>query len=85
MHPPLPISKHPIHATCEHVCAGSGTATRVETAQYSARAHRAHPQNTVRRHGDAAAHVHLFVPVIQVGDLLHAQLDGGETTDQRER
>ena len=85
MHPPLPISKHPIHETCERICAGSGTATRAETAQYSARAHRAHPQNTVRRHSDAAAHVHLFVPVVQVGDLLHAQLDGGKTTDQRER
>jgi hypothetical protein len=82
LHPYAPTASHKqAPHTCNlraYVCAGSGTATRAETAQYSARAHRAHPQNTVRRHGDAAAHVHLFVPVVQVGDLLHAQLDGGD-------
>ncbi len=47
---------------------------QARNAALRARAHRTHPQNAVRRHGDAAARVRLLVPVVQVGDRLHAQL-----------
>ena len=47
---------------------------RLATLRCATHAHRAHPQNAVRRHGDAAACVRLLVPVVQVGDRLHAQL-----------